>query len=38
MKCAARSSLKLQDAKITQKNRHLGTIAQLVGLYIRNRN
>jgi len=31
MKCAARGSLslKIQDAKGRQKNRHLGTIAQL---------
>ena len=30
LKCAARRSLKIQDAK----NRHFGTIAQLVGLYL----
>jgi len=29
LKCAARDSLEIQDAKMTQKNRHLGTIAQL---------
>jgi len=26
--CAARGSIKIQDAKITQKNRHLRTIEQ----------
>jgi len=26
---AARGSLEIQDAKMTQKNRHLGTIVQL---------
>jgi len=26
----------MQDAKKVAKNRHLGTIAQLVGLYLRN--
>jgi len=29
LKCAARGSLKIQDAKKVAKNRHLGTIAQL---------
>ena len=29
LKCAARGSLEMQDAKMTQKNRHLRTIAQL---------
>jgi len=29
LKCAARGSLEIQDAKMTQKNRHLGTIAQV---------
>jgi len=29
MKCAARGSLKIQNAKMTRKNRHLGTIPQL---------
>jgi len=29
LKCAARGSLEIQDAQMTQKNRHLGTIAQL---------
>jgi len=28
MSCATRSSLEIQDAKLTQKNRHLGTIVQ----------
>jgi len=32
LKCAARGSLKIQDAK----NRHFGTIAQFVGLYLRS--
>jgi len=32
LKRAARGSLKIQDAK----NRHLGTIARLCGLYLRN--
>ena len=32
LKCAARGSLQIQDAK----NRHFGTIAQFVGLYLRN--
>jgi len=26
----------IQDTKIMQKNRHLRTIAQIVGLYLRN--
>jgi len=29
LKCAARGLLKIQDTKMTQKNHHLGTIAQL---------
>jgi len=29
LKCAARGSRKIQNAKITQKNRHLSTIAQI---------
>ena len=29
LKCVACSSLEIQDAKMTQKNRHLHTIAQL---------
>jgi len=36
LKCAAHGSLEKQDAKITQKNRHLHNIAQLFGLYLRN--
>jgi len=28
LKCAVRGSLEIQDAKMTQKNRHLRTIAQ----------
>jgi len=36
MKCAACGSLEIQDAKMMQKNRHLRTIAQFVGLYLRN--
>ena len=29
LKCAARGSLKIHDAKMTQKNRHLDTISQI---------
>jgi len=36
LKCAARGSLKIQDAKKVANNRYLGTIAQLFGLYLRN--
>jgi len=36
LKRAARGSLKIQDAKKSPKIRHLGTIANVVGLYLRN--
>ena len=37
LKCAARSSLKIQDAKNRPKICHMGTIAQIAGLYLRNK-
>jgi len=36
LKRAARGWLKMQDAKKSPKSRHLGTIVQIVGLYLRN--
>jgi len=35
-KCAARGLLKIQDTKMTQKNRHVAPSHNFVGLYLRN--
>jgi len=36
LKCAARGSLEMHDPKKSPKIGHLGTIAQLVGIYLHN--